>query len=76
MSGQTFARYWMHNGFLNIDDRKMSKSLGNFFTVRQVAEEIGYEPIRYFMLSAHYRSPLNFTMDILQQCKASLERLL
>ncbi len=74
-NGQTFARYWMHNGFLNIDDRKMSKSLGNFFTVRQVAEEIGYEPIRYFMLSAHYRSPLNFTMEILQQCKASLERL-
>ncbi len=74
-NGQTFARYWMHNGFLNIDDRKMSKSLGNFFTVRQIAEEIGYEPIRYFMLSAHYRSPLNFTMDILQQCKASLERL-
>ncbi len=74
-NGQTFARYWMHNGFLNIDDRKMSKSLGNFFTVRQIAEQMGYEPIRYFMLSAHYRSPLNFTMDILQQCKASLERL-
>ncbi|NLW79078.1 MAG: cysteine--tRNA ligase [Ruminococcaceae bacterium] len=72
---QTFARYWMHNGFLNIDDRKMSKSLGNFSTVRQVAEQIGYEPIRYFMLSAHYRSPLNFTMDILEQCKTSLERL-
>lgn len=71
----TFARYWMHNGFLNIDDRKMSKSLGNFFTVRQVAEQIGYEPIRYFMLSAHYRTPLNFTMEILQQCKTSLERL-
>ncbi|MDL2252820.1 cysteine--tRNA ligase [Ruminococcaceae bacterium OttesenSCG-928-I18] len=74
-NGQTFARYWMHNGFLNIDDRKMSKSLGNFFTVRQIAEEMGYEPIRYFMLSAHYRSPLNFTMDILKQCQASLERL-
>ncbi len=74
-NGQTFARYWMHNGFLNIDDRKMSKSLGNFFTVRQVAQEMGYEPIRYFMLSAHYRSPVNFTLDILRQCKASLERL-
>ncbi len=74
-NGETFARYWMHNGFLNIDDRKMSKSLGNFFTVRQVADEMGYEPIRYFMLSAHYRSPVNFTMDILQQCKASLDRL-
>ncbi len=74
-NGQPFAKYWMHNGFLNIDDKKMSKSLGNFFTVRQVAEQIGYEPIRYFMLSAHYRSPLNFTLDILGQCKASLDRL-
>jgi cysteinyl-tRNA synthetase len=71
----TFARYWMHNGFLNIDDRKMSKSLGNFFTVRQVADEIGYEPIRYFMLSAQYRTQLNFTMEIMEQCKLSLERL-
>lgn len=74
-NGATFARYWMHNGFLNIDDRKMSKSLGNFFTTRQISEEIGYEPIRYFMLSAHYRTPLNFTMDILKQSKASLERM-
>lgn len=72
---QTFARYWMHNGFLNIDDRKMSKSLGNFYTTRQVAQEMGYEPIRYFMLSAHYRRPLNFSMEILEQCKTSLERL-
>lgn len=71
----TFARYWMHNGFLNIEDKKMSKSAGNFFTVRQIAEEIGYEPIRYFMLSAHYRTQLNFTMEILEQCKTSLERL-
>ncbi|MFV0352900.1 MAG: cysteine--tRNA ligase [Oscillospiraceae bacterium] len=69
------AHYWMHNGFLNIEDRKMSKSSGNFFTVRQVAEQIGYEPIRYFMLSAHYRTPINFTMEILEQCKTSLERL-
>lgn len=74
-NGCQFARYWMHNGFLNIDEHKMSKSLGNFYTVRQVAEKIGYEPIRYFMLSAHYRSPLNFTFEILEQCKASLERL-
>ena len=74
-NGVEFARYWMHNGFLNIDDRKMSKSLGNFVTVRQVAEEVGYEPIRYFMLSAHYRSPLNFTMEIMEQCRLSLERL-
>lgn len=72
---QTFARYWMHNGFLNIGDRKMSKSLGNFYTTRQVSDEMGYEPIRYFMLSAHYRTPLNFSMDILAQCKTSLERL-
>lgn len=74
-NGEPFANYWMHNGFLNIEDRKMSKSLGNFFTVRQIAEEIGYEPIRYFMLSAHYRTPLNFTMEILQQSKTSLERM-
>ncbi len=74
-NNKEFARYWMHNGFLNIDDHKMSKSLGNFFTVRQVAEQVGYEPIRYFMLSAHYRSPLNFTMEIMEQCKTSLERL-
>ncbi len=70
-----FARYWMHNGFLNIDNRKMSKSLGNFKTTREIAQVAGYEPIRYFMLSAHYRSPLNFSMDILEQCKTSLERL-
>ncbi|MDL2327757.1 cysteine--tRNA ligase [Ruminococcaceae bacterium OttesenSCG-928-A11] len=72
---QTFARYWMHNGFLNIDSQKMSKSLGNFRTVRQVSDEMGYEPIRYFMLSAHYRSPLNFTREIMEQAKTSLERL-
>ncbi len=74
-SGETFAKYWMHNGFLNVGDRKMSKSLGNFWTVRDVAEQIGYEPIRYFQISAHYRSPLNFTMEILEQCKTSLERM-
>jgi cysteinyl-tRNA synthetase len=74
-NGQTFARCWLHNGFLNIDERKMSKSSGNYYTVRQVADKMGYEPIRYFMLSAHYRSPLNFTLDILEQCKTSLERL-
>lgn len=74
-NGQTFAKYWMHNGFLNIGEQKMSKSLGNFYTARQVAQEMGYEAIRYFMLSAHYRTPLNFSMDILNQCKISLERL-
>ena len=74
-NGCTFARYWMHNGFLNIDNRKMSKSLNNFFTVRDVAAEVGYETIRFFLLSGHYRSPLNYTKEIVESCKASLERL-
>lgn len=70
-----FVHYWMHNGFLNIDNRKMSKSLGNFFTVREAAEAYGYETIRLFMLSAHYRSPLNYSAEILHQAQNSLERL-
>jgi cysteinyl-tRNA synthetase len=74
-SGKTFARYWMHNGFINVDNEKMSKSLNNFFMVREVAEVYGYEPIRYLMLSGHYRSPLNYTVDTIEQCKAGLERL-
>lgn len=74
-NGCTFSRYWMHNGFLNIDNHKMSKSANNFFTVREVAGRYGYEPIRYFMLSAHYRSPLNYTAELLEACKSSLERL-
>ena len=74
-NGCTFARYWMHNAFLNIDNHKMSKSAGNFFTVREIAEHYGYEPIRYFMLSAHYRSPLNYTAELIESCKSSLERL-
>ena len=74
-NGCTFARYWMHNAFLNIDNRKMSKSAGNFFTVRQIAEKYGYEPIRYFMLSAHYRSPLNYTVELIEACRSSLDRL-
>ena len=74
-NGCTFARYWMHNGFLNIDNRKMSKSLNNFFTVRDVAEQVGYEPIRFFLLSGHYRSPINYTREVVESCKASLERL-
>ncbi len=74
-NGKEFARYWMHNGFINVDNTKMSKSLGNFFKVREVSDEYGYEPIRYLMLTAHYRSPLNFTREIMGQCKASLERL-
>lgn len=74
-NGEVFANYWMHNGFLNIDDKKMSKSLGNFYTTREISEKFGYEPIRYFMLTAHYKTPLNFSMEILEQAKASLERL-
>ena len=74
-TGKPFVHYWMHNGFLNIDNRKMSKSLGNFFTVREAAEAYGYETIRLFMLSAHYRSPLNYSADILHQAQNSLDRL-
>jgi len=70
-----FARYWMHNGYINVDNKKMSKSLGNFFTVRDVAEKYGYEPIRYFMIAAHYRSPINYTPDLIEQSKSALSRL-
>ncbi|MBQ3412281.1 MAG: cysteine--tRNA ligase [Oscillospiraceae bacterium] len=70
-----FSRYWMHNGYVNVDNRKMSKSLGNFFTVREIATEYGYEPIRYFAISAQYRAPINFSREVMDQCKASLERL-
>ena len=74
-NGCEFARYWMHNGFNNVDNQKMSKSLHNFFTVRDVANLYGYEPIRYFMLTAGYRMPLNYTVDLIESCKNSLERL-
>ena len=74
-NGCEFARYWMHNGFLNIDNHKMSKSANNFFTVREIAEKYGYEPIRYFLLTAGYRMPLNYTVDLIESCKASLERM-
>ena len=74
-SGKQFVRYWLHNGFLNIDSKKMSKSLGNFFTVREAAQAYGYENIRMFMLMSHYRSPLNYSGEILMQAKAALERL-
>lgn len=74
-NGVPFANYWMHNGYINVDNVKMSKSLGNFFTVREVAEKYGYEPIRYLMISSHYRSPINYSVDIIEQCKASLARL-
>ena len=74
-NGAPFARYWMHNGYINVDNRKMSKSLGNFFTVRDVAKEYGYEPIRYLMVASHYRSPINYSVEVIEQCKAALERL-
>jgi len=70
-----FARYWMHNGYINVDNKKMSKSLGNFFTVRDVLKEFDGEVIRFFMLSAHYRSPINFSKDLIEQAKTGLERL-
>ncbi len=70
-----YANYWMHNGFINVDNKKMSKSLGNFFTTRDVAEKFGYEPIKFMMLQAHYRSPINYSYDVIEQCKAALERL-
>ena len=74
-SGKPFARYWMHNGYINVDNVKMSKSLGNFFTVREVAEKFGYEPIKFMMLQAQYRSPINYTLEVIQQCQASLKRI-
>ena len=74
-NGCDFAHYWMHNGYINVDNRKMSKSLGNFFTVREVANKFGYEPIRYIMIASHYRSPINYSVEIIEQAKASLERL-
>ena len=74
-TGKTFARYWMHNGFINVDNQKMSKSLGNFFTVRDILKEYEAEDIRMFMLSAHYRSPVNFSREMMSQARASLQRL-
>lgn len=74
-NGVPFARYWMHNGHVNVDNKKMSKSLGNFFNVREVAEKYGYEPIRFFLISSSYRSPINYTADSIPQARAALERL-
>ena len=70
-----FAKYWMHNAFLNIDNRKMSKSLGNFFTVREISEKYDLQVLRFFMLSAHYRSPLNFSADLMEAAKNGYERI-
>ncbi|MBR4209093.1 MAG: cysteine--tRNA ligase [Lachnospiraceae bacterium] len=75
-SGKPFAHYWMHNAFLNIDNRKMSKSLGNFFTVREISEKYDLQVLRFFMLSAHYRSPLNFSAELMEASKNGLTRIL
>ena len=74
-NGKEFARYWLHNAFLNIDNRKMSKSLGNFFTVREIGEKYDLQVLRFFMLSAHYRSPLNFSADLMEASKNALDRI-
>ncbi len=74
-TGKPFAHYWLHNGYINIDGTKMSKSKGNFFTVRDIAKEFDYEVIRFFMLSAHYRNPINFSHDLMEQSKNALDRL-
>ncbi|RHS82339.1 cysteine--tRNA ligase [Firmicutes bacterium AM43-11BH] len=75
-NGKEFAKYWLHNAFLNIDNRKMSKSLGNFFTVREISEKYDLQVLRFFMLSAHYRSPLNFSSDLMEAAKSGLDRII
>ncbi len=75
-NGKPFAKYWMHNGFLNIDNRKMSKSLGNFFTVREISEKYDLQILRFFMLQAHYRNPLNFSAELMEAASNSLDRIL
>ncbi len=72
---KTFANYWLHNGMINVDNEKMSKSRGNFFTIREVSKEYDLEILRYFLLTCHYRSPINFSHEVMEQCKASLERM-
>ena len=74
-SGKEFSHYWMHNAFLNIDNRKMSKSLGNFFTVREISEKYDLQVLRFFMLNAHYRSPLNFSAELMESSRSALERI-
>lgn len=74
-TGKDYAHYWMHNGFINVDNHKMSKSLNNFFTTREVAQKFGYEPIKFMMLQSHYRSPINYSLEVIEQCQAALERL-
>ena len=74
-TGEPFVNYWMHNGFVRVDDEKMSKSLGNFFTVREILKRYRAEDVRYFILASHYRSPLNYSQDNLEQARAALTRL-
>ena len=74
-NGCQFAKYWLHNGFITVDNEKMSKSLGNFFTVRDIAAQFPYEVIRFFILNGHYRSPINFSRDLMQACQNGLERI-
>lgn len=74
-SGEKFVNYWLHNGFINVDNEKMSKSKGNFFTIRQIAEKFSYDVIRFFILSVHYRNPINFSHEQLEAAKTSLERI-
>lgn len=74
-TGCALANIWMHNGMLNVDNKKMSKSAGNFFLVRDMAKKFGYEPIRFMLLSVHYRSQLNYTVEVIESCKAALTRL-
>ncbi len=74
-NGVEFAKYWMHNGFINVENKKMSKSLNNFFTVREISEEIPYEVIRFFLLNAHYRSPINFSKVLMESATKSLDRI-
>ena len=75
-NGVPFSKYWMHNAFLNVDNKKMSKSVGNFFTVREISEKYDLQTLRFFMLSAHYRSPLNFSADLMEAAKSGLERII
>jgi cysteinyl-tRNA synthetase len=74
-TGKPFVRYWMHNGYISVDNEKMSKSRGNFFTVREIGEKFPLEAVRFFLLSAHYRSPVNYSIDQLEQAQAGLARL-
>lgn len=74
-TGHDYVHYWMHNGYINVDNKKMSKSLNNFFTTRDVANKYGYEPIKFMMLQAHYRSPINYSLEGIEQCRSALDRL-